>query len=396
MTSLIAFGPAVHGHPLGFGAQGLPERAAVVFESPDGRLLDKLRPDLVRPSWLLLERLPTSIPLGRCEVFVEGEPGWKSSRIPVDVSAVSRSPTRVLYPGRQAEQPFTIAFVANPAIKNVRGEIVRDPVLAQLPRFFETMMRSLKSLLTLDEDLLRRDGLETLIRFVVVVDPDAPVTDQNALAEEYAHLPVMTPRRLAAAAFLRHRGVAADVGFVVHGSTSHQLASAQFTTDDRSTKRLEYTYDGHKRVHGLFPAVPGSVALSIDLNHALPIALHEFAHAVSECDTGRLIDAYVDGGDHPEIILNKKYREQSGDPVPPQFGTYGAGSGPPGCYQSALARGHLKYPPSWTSYHPEPLDPREPNLLDDYRQARVNSARCRFDRLTYDWLRDRLWAKANR
>lgn len=396
MTALTVFGPAVRGEPLGFGAVAFPEGAEVVFESPDGRLLDRLPPDLLRPHWLLLKMLPTSIPLGRSEVFVDGAGGWKSSRIQVQVSPVSPSPTRVLCPGPPAAHPFTIAFVANPAIKNTRGEIVRDPVLAQLPRLFETIVGSLRTLLTLDEDLLRCGGLETLIRFVVVLDPDAPVTDANALAEEYTQFPVMTPRRRATADFLNHYQVAADVVFVVHGSPTHQMASSQFTTDDRSNKQVEYTYDGRKRVHGLFPAVPGGVALSIDLDHALPIALHEFAHAASECDTGRLIDAYVDEGDYPEIIVNKKYRKKKGDPVPPHFCTYGPESGPPECYQSAMGRGYLEYPPSWTSYHPEPLDPREPNLLDDYRLARVNSARCRFDRLTYDWLRYRLWAKANR
>ena len=334
--------------------------------------------------------------MGTSQVFVEGDRGWKSSRIPVEVLAVSPSPTRVLYPGRPVERPFTIAFVANPAIKTTRGEIIPDPVLTQLDRFAETVVGSLKTLLTLDEDLLRRDGLETLIRFVVVVDPDAPATDQNALAEEYAYFPVMRPRRRAVPAFLERHQVAADVAFVIHGSTSHRMASVQFTTDERSAKQVEYTYDGVKRVHGLFPAVPGSVALSIDLLHALPIALHEFAHAASECDTGRLIDAYVDGGDDPETMVNKKYRKQPGDPVPPQFCTYVIGSGPPACYMSAMARGQDPYPATWTSYHPEPLDPSQPNLLDDYLHARVNPAKCRFDRLTYDWLRERLWAKAHR
>jgi hypothetical protein len=159
---------------------------------------------------------------------------------------------------------------------------------------------------------------------------------------------------------------------------------------------VEYRYDRQRRVHRLFPAVPGSVALSIQLSHAWPIALHEFAHAASECQTGRLIDAYVDGGDEPRTMVNKKYLKRTGLPVPARFCTYGIGDQRPKLYKSDAARDDLGYPPSWRSYHPEALEPSAPNLMDGYRLAKVDPARCRFDRLTYQWLWDRIWAKANR
>lgn len=396
MTTLTPFGPAVHGECLGFGADLFPTGAVAVFRSPEGQVHDRLRPDLLRPHWLLLETLPTAIPPGECQVFVEGDRGWRSSVVALRVSAVGASPTRVLHPGRPSERPFTVAFVANPAIKTTRGEIVPDPVLTQLPRFTRTVSESLKTLLTREEDLLRREGLETLIRFVTVCDPAAAVTERNALAQEYPYYPVMRPRRLAIPDFLGRYGVAADVAFVIHGSPTHKLASAQFTTDDGTGRGVEYTYDGDKRVHGLFPAVPGSVALSIYLSHAWPIALHEFAHAASECHTGRLIDAYVDGGDEPAILVNKKYRKGAGLQVPARFCEYGPGDAPPGKFASDAKRDGLGYPRTWRSYHPEPLEPSEPNLLDDYRRARVNPTMCRFDRVTYHWLWDRIWAKANR
>jgi hypothetical protein len=152
-------------------------------------MLDRLRPDLLRPHWLLVERLPASIPAGDSQVFVEGEQGWTTARIPMRVSPVSPSPTRVLFPGRPVEWPYTIAFIANPAIQNTRDEIVPDPVRTRTPRFIGTVLASLRTLLTLDEDLLRHGGLEPLIRFIVVLDPDAAVTEQNALAQEYAPVP---------------------------------------------------------------------------------------------------------------------------------------------------------------------------------------------------------------
>jgi hypothetical protein len=396
MTSLTPFGPAVHGELLGFGAELFPTSAVVVFQSPEGRLLDRLRPDLLRPHWLVLGTLPTSLPVGESQVFVEGDRGWRSTRVALHVAAAGASPTRVLYPGRAVERPFTIAFVANPAIRTTSGAIIPDPVLTQLPRFAETVVASLKALLTREEDLLRREGLERLIRFVIVCDPSAPATEQNALALEYAHFPVMRPRRLAVPDFLRRHGVAADVAFVIHGSRTHRMASAQFTTDDRAGRQLEYTYDRAKRVHGLYPDIPGSVALSIYLSHDWPIALHEFAHAVSECHTGRVIDAYVDGGDERQIIVNKKYRKRLGLRVPDQFCEYGLGGEPPARYASDGRRDGLGYPETWTSFHPELLDPHTPNLLDDYRRASVDPKDCRFDRLTHRWLWDRIWAKAHR
>jgi hypothetical protein len=396
MTGLTLFGPAVVGDFLGFGGDGFPADAEVVFQSPEGQVIDRLPPDLVRPHWLLLKSLPPAIPVGESQVFVEGSQGWATPPMSLRVSPAGPNPVRVLYPGRPVEWPFTIAFVANPAIRTARGEIIPDPVLTRLPRFAATVTASLRTLLALDEDLLRRGGLERLIRFVVVLDPAAPPTEDNALAQEYGQAPVMCPRRRPAAEFLRRYGVAADVVFVIHGSRTHRLASAQYTTDDPARERLEYTYDGVRRVHGLFAAVPGGAALSIDLSHGWPIALHEFAHAVSECQTGQVIDAYVEKGDYPDTIVNKKYRKRKGQRVPKRFGTYGVGDRPPQEYASDPDRDGLGYPKAWTSYHPAPLEPSEPNLMDDYRQAQIDPLKCRFDRLTYQWLWDRLWAKANR
>jgi hypothetical protein len=395
MTGLTLFGPAVRGDLLGFGGDQFPTDATVVFQL-QGQLLDRLRPDLVRPHWLLVKSLPATIPLGDSEVYVEGGQGWATEPIAVRVLPERPNPVRVLYPGRPVEWPFTIAFVANPAISTARGEIIPDPVLTQLPRFAATVTASLNTLLTLDEDLLRHGGLERLIRFAVVLDPTAPPAGENALAQEYKQAPVMCPRRKPAAEFVRRYGVAADVIFVIHGSPTHQLASAQYTTDDPDREQVEYTYDGDRRTHGLFAAVPGSAALSIDMNVSWPIALHEFAHAVSECRTGQVIDAYVDAGDYPRTMVNKKYRKRKGHRVPKRFGTYGAGGRLPEEYPSDPKRDGLGYPKDWTSYHPASLQPSEPNLMDDYRVAHVNFHKCRFDQLSYQWLWDRVWAKANR
>jgi hypothetical protein len=93
------------------------------------------------------------------------------------------------------------------------------------------------------------------------------------------------------------------------------------------------------------------------------IALHEFAHAASECQTGRVIDAYVEGGDFPNTIVNKKYRKRKRQRVPKRFGTYDAGDKRPQEYPSDPDRDGLGYPDDWTSCHPAPLEPLSEHLL---------------------------------
>lgn len=315
--------------------------------------------------------------------------GWSSATTRVHVSDGEAATVRVLSPGRKTVWPFTLAVVANPAIKTENGGIVADSPTKNPVAFRDAVVAVLRQLLTIDEDLLRRDGLETLLRFVGTCDSRAQPNERNALCEEYGGYPIMLPRRRAARDFLKRRGVRADVIFVIHGSPTHALASAPLTTDDRSAAGTTYTYEAKEWVHYHFPRIPGAVALHIDFDRTHPIALHEFAHAVSSDTNGKLIDAYVEG--QPSgFLVNKRYRATANGPIPRRFCSYNVE-----VYGSDPNRDSLKYPPDWKSYHPAPQDPTRPNLMDDYRLT-ADPLKCRFDRLTYQWLRDRLWAKARR
>jgi hypothetical protein len=115
--------------------------------------------------------------------------------------------------------------------------------------------------------------------------------------------------------------------------------------------------------------------------------LHEFGHAGSDFNNGRVVDLYLDGGGGGSIV-NRKARAQSTNPVPAQFANYNATG-----YASDQNRDSIGCPATWSSYHPELIDPTRPNLMDNYWQAFDDPLRCRLDRLTYAWYSDRLRAK---
>jgi hypothetical protein len=380
-------GPAIIGDFLGISGSEFPSDSTAVFRGSGTEV--HVRPALVRPHWLLLESVPGEVPRGENDVQVVASGGWSSATTRVHVSDGEAATVRVLCPGRKTTWPFTIAIVANPAIKTENGGIVADSPTTNPVTFRTAVVAVLRQLLTLDEDLLRRDGLETLLRFVAICDGRAQPRERNALCEEYRGHPIMLPRRRAARDFLKRRSVRADVIFVIHGSPTHVLASAPFTTDDRSELGTTYTYDGEEWVHYHFPRISGAVALHVDFDRAHPIVLHEFAHAVSSDTNGKLTDAYVEG--QPcGFIVNKRYRASTNDPIPRHFCSYDGV-----VYSADPNRDSLTYPPDWKSYHPALQDPTRPNLMDDYRMT-ADPSKCRFDRLTYQWLRDRLWAKARR
>jgi hypothetical protein len=387
------FGPAVHGDFFAVGGEHFPDDARVVFRHGVHEVT--VEPDLVRPHWLLVDRLPGFVTVGKNRVHVASGRG-PSMDTEVEVAGFGAAERRTIYPGRDAPNPFTIAFIANPFILTADGGLAPDPVLTDRPAFHQCVAGCLKTLLTLKEDLLRHDGLEKLIRFATLFEPEGSARTDEALVEQYLEFPIMLPRRATVAAFLKRRGLAADVVYVIHGSATHTIASANYTQDAREGPQLEYRYDNVRLAHGLFTDLPGCVAFWAYENHRLPVALHEFAHASSEGRTGRIIDAYVDGPGSSLKIVNKKYRKRPRGRIPSVFCTYGTGPEKPRPYASDQQRDGLRYPHNWRSYHPCPVNPEGPHLMDDYRLDKVDARRCRFDSLTYRWLLDRLWAKANR
>jgi hypothetical protein len=95
--------------------------------------------------------------------------------------------------------------------------------------------------------------------------------------------------------FLARFREVADVVFVVHGSTTDRQASAWYTTDDNSRPTVSFTYGGVVRQHGRFASFPGSCTLPVTVPCRLSQAmapLHEFCHAASDFNNGKVNDLY--------------------------------------------------------------------------------------------------------
>lgn len=110
---------------------------------------------------------------------------------------------------------------------------------------------------------------------------------------------------------------------------------------------------------------------------------HEFGHAFSSYTNGFVTDLYVDG----DVQFNRKV----GRPVPDAFANYNGAN-----YASDKARDSLGYPANWTSYHSELADPASPALMDNFWYAKGGPLNSRHDRLTRNYLVDRILAKVSR
>jgi hypothetical protein len=375
---------AIHNDFYSISGTDIPDDTEVVFDSPT--LTVTVTPDLIRPHLVVIAELPATIPTGRNTVRLQA-PGWSSDAVLIDVFSSPQATVRVLYSGAPKSAPYTIAFVANPAIEAAGGgSFSADPVLSNRAGFHTAVGYCLRNLLTVTEDLLYQDNLDAHIRFVSIFDPTLGASDANALAHELSPN-LMETRRSKLNAFLARYGEKGDMVFVVHGSTTHTRATAWYTTDDASQPGTAFTYDGVARMHRHFASIPGSAAIPISVNQSGLTAIHEFGHGASDFNNGRVNDLYVDSGTGG-FVVNKKARTSSGAPIPANFGTYNAMT-----YMSDQNRDELGYPSSWTSYHPELIDPTRPNMMDNYWLAFDDPLRCRLDRLTYHWFSDRLRAK---
>jgi len=363
---------------------GIPDDVELVFETDT--TLVTIVPDMVRPHWVFVAELPTSVPLGRGHVSLQA-PGYQSDAVPVDVVDRPRQTVRSLYPGAPKGNPYTIAFVANPMLETEQGDqFMADPVIADRAGFHDVVAHALNNLLTLPEDLLRQDDLDAQMRFVSVFDNIlADSNDSNALVKLNAPN-LIGPRQSRFEAYLARYAEIADVAFAITGSSTHTRASARFSRD-ADGESTAFTYDGSDRVHGHGTRVPGVCTLSIYGNQSGLTPLHEYGHMAAASSNGAVVDLYVNGGSGG-FQVNKKFRAASSDPVPTSFGTYnGAG------YNADPNRDSLGYPADWTSYHAAQIDPNRPNLMDNYWLASSDVQACRLDRITYDWFSDRLRAK---
>jgi hypothetical protein len=260
--------------------------------------------------------------------------------------------------------------------------------LSDRPAYHAFVAYCLQNLLTVTEEVLRQNDMDRNFRLVSIFDETRTPSAATSLVHEIAPN-LMETRRAQLAGFLSGYGAEADVVMIAHGSTTHDRATAWFTSDDTARAGTAFTYDGVARTHRHFWTVPGSAAIptSVDTTGLTP--LHEFGHASSDFTDGMVIDLYVDDT-RAGFVVNKKMRAQATDAVPTTFATYNGTT-----YDADQSRDGLGYPAGWRSYHPELVDGTRPNMMDNYWQTPEHQ-RCRLDRLTYAWLSDRLRAKVNR
>jgi hypothetical protein len=378
-------GPARHNDFFAVSGQNFPANSRLEFESAASVVT--VFPDVARPHWLLVAELPAAVALGRNQLRVSA-PGWTSTAIPIEVSNRPRLRVRALYSGEPKANPYSIVFVANPAIEaESGGGVTPDGVLTDRAGYHAAVAACLEILLTKTEDVLRQSGRDAQLRIVSVFDETRAAATATALAHEIAPN-IMETRRDRLNAFLSGYRLSSDVVYVIHGSTTHDRSSGWFTTDAGGASTA-FTFDGVNRVHGHTASIPGSVAIPTSFDTTSMTPIHEFGHAAADFNNGRVIDLYVDGG-ISGFVINKKTRASAADPVPANFANYKGSN-----FASDAGRDALGYPATWMSYHPELLDNTRPNLMDNYKLA-ANPQQCRFDRLTYAWLSDRLGAKLRR
>ena len=386
MAGFTAVGDAIHNDFFVVTGSGFADDLQLLFETAAGTVT--VAPNMVRPHLAFVAQLPTSVPTGRHWLRLQ-HGGTTTEPIPVEVTARPPYTVRVLYSGKPKPSPYTIVFVANPAIESQAGGTFNaDPVLTNRAGYHSAVAHCLQNILRETEDLLRAGGIDGEMRFVSVFDATLAAQEQNALAHELSPN-LMETRRGVLASFLVRFHETADMVFVLHGSTTHDRATAWYTTDDNSRPGIPFTYDGNSRQHRRFPSIPGSCTIPLTVDTTGMTALHEFGHASSDFNNGMVFDLYVDspaGG----FTVNKKFRAQATDLVPTNFATYNGTN-----FNSDPDRDDLDYPATWTSYHPQLIDATRPNLMDNYWLSSM-PRRCRLDQLTYAWLRDRLLAKVGR
>lgn len=293
----------------------------------------------------------------------------------------------VVRPGdRAAAQPFTVCIVANPALESPEGSalFLPDPIISDQSKF-NTSVQYIDNALfgnlpAQKERLLAEPTVAPKVRVMSVFAADLVAADENSLVAEFADL--LVPRRDRFVSFLNRYSVLADVVYAVSDSTTHTRASAWFTSDDNSRPGVDFVLDGSSLCHRYYNAIPGTIAIHTSAESLT--ALHEFQHAISSYENGRILDLYVDTVDPG---LNCKV----GRPIPPNFAIYNGT-----IYKSDPARDNLGYPPEWQSYHCELLEPAFPAIMDDYWEANGAPENCQNDKVTRAFIVDRIHAKLSR
>lgn len=398
ITSIV--GAAIHDDFFTVAGTGFPADASLEF-APVGLAPIIVKPDFIRPHLAVVGRLPTSIPANGLlpipmRVISPSTPASNTQFVAVGGPPVLPLTIRILNDGALKLRPFTIAFVANPAIESLAGGVfTADPILSNRTGYHDVVVHCLQNLFGVTEDVLRLNDIDAQMRFVSIFDSTKPAIAANALARESPSIGYMLPRRDVLAAFLANFGVVADIVMVIHGSTTRFLASAFPTTDDGSGTSSIFGYDAVTHKHGHFPSIPGSCALSVHMLTTGITVLHEFMHAVADVSNGDMPDLYNDTG-AGIFNINKKFRVMGIPPAPPippvpgQFAFFNGVS-----FASDLTRDGIGYDLTWLSYHCQLIDPSRPNVMDNYWLG-APPQQCRLDRISYAFVTDRLKAKLSR
>jgi hypothetical protein len=293
----------------------------------------------------------------------------------------------VLRPGDTAKpDPFTICFIANPALEAPfeAGQFIADPITGDKAGYDACVEYAVDcifgDLTGQAERLLDPPDIRHAVRVVSLFVTGLKVEAANSLAGQDSLSDLLIARRDAFRPFLARFGLNADVAFAISASESHRRATAWFTSDDENQGGVAFQLDGQTFQHCFFARVPGTVAMPVGARSLTP--LHEFQHALSSYENGKIVDLYVDG----KTGLNNK----KGRPIPGSFASYDAIG-----HDSDLVRDGLGYPPSWRSFHCRLHFPSAPAVMDNYPQAAVDLL-CENDTITRQFLRDRLRAKIGR
>ena len=392
--NLTLVGPAIRSDFFALTGTAIPKKVKLVFTSPGSQIT--VKPTLVRPHWVVRTSLPSNIPLGQQVVQLVSGSTPVSAPLQINVTADAKPDSRALHDPAGVQAPYTIAILANPAIKAKNRQTFRpDPLMTDRPRFQAGVGIVLRALLTIKEDLLRQ--FETQIRFVTLFAPSANPVNKNALVADadIAEEDFLEPRLDKLVPYLDQQSVSADVVFLLSGEDGAHAVGRPTNDDLAQTTGLEY--DGVRRPQGHGTAVPGCVVLPLNIieEEFDPTVLHEFCHAAASADQGRVIDLYNDEEDGSgELFINKRWRKKgaAGD-IPAIPGGFVTALGTD--FRSDKKRNGVGYDTTWTSYHPETKEKKRLSLMDDYTFP-GNGTKCRLDKLTSAWLTERLRAKLNR
>lgn len=292
---------------------------------------------------------------------------------------------QILQPGNTSRpNPYTIAFVANPVLKDNSGGLAIDPIMTQQAAFDACVLFAIDCiwgrLPGQTENLVSDPAIGPHIRIVSIFETGLPPVNANSLVEEDDFGFLIAPRRDNYAPYLATHGMSPDVAFAISASGRYNRASAWGTTDDTARPGTPFTLDGQAMQHWHFPEIFGTVALHVTSRSLTPA--HEFGHAASSYNAGFITDLYV-----PNTSPN--FNVRIGRPIPPQFATYDGTVFTPDPTRDSLGYG------GWNSYHPSLVGPSVPAIMDNYT-TQPNPLVCRHDTITRAFLRDRLLAKINR